>query len=30
MDGHASRIAGWVWPVCFVAIGAALLLYRDA
>jgi putative copper resistance protein D len=30
MDGRASRIAGWVWPVCFVAIGAALLLYREA
>jgi len=30
MDGRASRIAGWVWPVCFVAIGAVLLLYREA
>ena len=30
MDGRASRIAGWVWPVCFVAIGAVLMLYREA
>jgi putative copper resistance protein D len=26
----ASRIAGWVWPLCFVFIAALLLLYREA
>jgi putative copper resistance protein D len=25
-----SRIAGWVWPVCFMLVGALLLLYREA
>lgn len=25
-----SRIAGWVWPVCFMMVGALLLLYREA
>lgn len=30
MDGRAARIAGWVWPVLFVLIGAMLLLYREA
>jgi putative copper resistance protein D len=28
--GRATRGAGWVWPMCFVLIGAALLLYREA
>ena len=26
----ASRIAGWVWPVCFVLVGLLLLNYREA
>ena len=30
MDGRVGRIAGWVWPVCFVFIGALLMLYREA
>ena len=25
-----GRIAGWVWPTCFVLIGTGLLLYREA
>ena len=25
-----SRIAGWVWPVCFLLIGLMLLDYREA
>lgn len=25
-----SRIAGWVWPVCFVLVGLILLSYREA
>ena len=29
LPGRASRIAGWVWPVCFVFIGLLLLFYRE-
>ena len=29
-DGRVARIAGWVWPVCFVLIGLILLDYREA
>lgn len=29
-DGRVARIAGWVWPVCFVLIGLLLLNYREA
>ncbi|MBI1776123.1 MAG: CopD family protein [Proteobacteria bacterium] len=25
-----SRIAGWAWPICFVAVGLSLLLYRES
>ncbi|MBN8890986.1 MAG: copper resistance protein [Rhodospirillales bacterium 70-18] len=25
-----NRIAGWVWPVCFMFVGVLLLLYREA
>ncbi len=25
----ASRIAGWVWPACFIFIGAMLMFYRE-
>ena len=27
--GRVARIAGWVWPMCFVLVGAILLLYRE-
>ncbi len=30
LDRPGSRIAGWVWPVCFVLIGLLLLNYREA
>ena len=30
LDGRASRIAGWAWPVCFLIVGAVLLIYREA
>lgn len=29
-DGPVRRWAGWVWPVCFLFVGAMLLLYREA
>ena len=30
LDGRASRIAGWVWPLCFLLCGAVLMIYREA
>jgi putative copper resistance protein D len=30
LTGRASRIAGWVWPVCFVLVGLTLIDYREA
>ncbi len=30
LDPPESRVAGWVWPVCFVLVGVILLLYREA
>jgi len=30
LDPPGSRIAGWVWPVCFVLVGFMLLSYREA
>ncbi len=30
LDPPESRWAGWVWPVCFVLVGAILLIYREA
>ena len=30
LNPPASRIAGWIWPVCFVFVGLLLLLYREA
>jgi putative copper resistance protein D len=30
LDGRAARIAGWVWPVCFLICGAVLMIYREA
>ena len=29
-DGRVARVAGWVWPVCFMLIGVILLWYREA
>ncbi len=29
-DGRTARVAGWVWPACFVLIGLLLLDYREA
>jgi putative copper resistance protein D len=26
----AQRLAGWVWPVCFILVGFMLLGYREA
>jgi putative copper resistance protein D len=30
LDGRAARIAGWVWPVCFLICGLVLMDYREA
>jgi putative copper resistance protein D len=30
LTGRGARIAGWVWPVCFMLCGAMLLNYREA
>ena len=30
LDPPESRIAGWVWPLCFLLVGAVLLIYREA
>ena len=30
LDGRAARVAGWVWPACFLVCGAVLLTYREA
>ena len=29
-DGRGRRIAGWVWPVCFLMVGLSLVGYREA
>jgi putative copper resistance protein D len=29
-EGTGARIAGWVWPLCLVGVGAVLLSYREA
>lgn len=29
-DGRTARIAGWVWPVCFLLCGVVLMTYREA
>ena len=29
-DGRTARIAGWVWPVCFLVCGVVLMTYREA
>jgi copper resistance protein D len=30
LDPPGNRIAGWIWPVCFVLVGIILLVYREA
>ena len=30
LDPPGNRIAGWIWPVCFVLIAGLLLDYRAA
>jgi putative copper resistance protein D len=30
LDPPESRIAGWVWPFCFMMVGGLLLAYREA
>jgi copper resistance protein D len=30
LEGRAARIAGWLWPVFFIAVGLVLLTYREA
>jgi len=29
-DGPVRRLAGWMWPVCFLLVGIIFLLYREA
>ncbi len=29
-DGSIRRIAGWIWPACFLVVGVTLLIYREA
>ncbi|HEY2131705.1 MAG TPA: copper resistance protein, partial [Acetobacteraceae bacterium] len=30
LNPPGNRVAGWIWPVCFVLIGFMLLSYREA
>jgi putative copper resistance protein D len=30
LEGRGARIAGWLWPVFFIAVGLVLLTYREA
>jgi putative copper resistance protein D len=30
LDSRGARVAGWVWPAAFVAVGVMLMLYREA
>ena len=30
LPGRGGRIAGWIWPVCFLLVGVLLLWYREA
>lgn len=30
LDPPGSRIAGWIWPICFLLVGLILLSYREA
>jgi putative copper resistance protein D len=30
LDRPGNRVAGWVWPLCFLLVGVVLLVYREA
>ncbi len=30
LPGKRTRVAAWIWPVCFVLIGTVLVLYRES
>lgn len=30
LDPPGNRVAGWIWPLCFVLVGVILLSYREA
>jgi putative copper resistance protein D len=30
LPGERTRVTAWIWPVCFVLIGALLVLYRES
>jgi putative copper resistance protein D len=30
LPGQRTRAVAWIWPVCFVLIGAVLVLYRES
>ncbi len=30
LPGRIARVSGWIWPACFVLIGALLFFYREA
>jgi putative copper resistance protein D len=30
LPGERTRVAAWIWPVCFVLIGTVLVLYRES
>ena len=30
LPGRGGRVAGWVWPICFMLVGVILLWYREA
>lgn len=30
LDERGSRIAGWIWPICFILIGLMLMTYRES
>ena len=30
LDPPGNRIAGWIWPICFILVGVLLLSYREA
>jgi len=29
LPGRGGRIASWIWPLCFIAVGLSLLFYRE-
>ena len=30
LPGERTRVAAWIWPVCFLLIGTVLVLYRES